>query len=134
MRHPYITLKYRSPSWRYISQIWLHKETVISFPSVLMAKIRTERHIVREKARKRTQSLFRKANELAQIADANIYVVINRNDKYQIYKSTDQPGWPPSEQEMVRPHDATLPTMLDNHDRRSNILSRGIKVQRTLSL
>ena len=99
-----------------------------------MAKIRIERHIVREKARKRTQSLFRKANELAQIADANIYVVINRNDKYQIYKSTDQPGWPPSEQEMVRPQDATLPTMLDNHDRRGNILSRGIKVQRTLSL
>ena len=134
MRHSYITLKYRFSSWRYISQIWLHKETIISFFSVLMTKIRTERHIVREKARKRTQSLFRKANKLTQIADANIYVVINRNDKYQIYKSTGQLEWSSSEQEMIRLHDTTLFTMLDNHNKRSNILSRDIKIQRTLSL
>ncbi|KAK3169321.1 hypothetical protein OEA41_008704 [Lepraria neglecta] len=66
-----------------------------------MAKVRTQRHIVREKARKRTKSLFKKANELAQIADADIYIVINRGGKYQIYRSNDQPGWPPSEQEMA---------------------------------
>ncbi len=40
-------------------------------------------------------------NELAQIADAKIYFVMNRNERYQIYKSTDQLGWSPSEQEMV---------------------------------
>ena len=40
-------------------------------------------------------------NELTQIADAKIYFVMDRNEKFQIYKSTDQPGWPPSEQEMV---------------------------------
>jgi hypothetical protein len=66
-----------------------------------MAKVRTQRHIDREKARKRTKSLLKKMNELAQIADAKIYFVIDRNERYQIYKSTDQPGWPPSEQEMV---------------------------------
>jgi len=66
-----------------------------------MAKVRTEKHIVREKARKRTKSLFKKANELALITNAQVYLVINRNAKYQIYKSTDQPGWPPSEQEIV---------------------------------
>jgi hypothetical protein len=66
-----------------------------------MAKVRTQRHIDREKARKRTKSLFKKMNELAQIADAKIYFVMDRNERYQIYKSTDQPGWPPSEQEMV---------------------------------
>ena len=69
-----------------------------------MAKFRTQRHIVREKARKRTKSLFRKANELAQITDANVYVVIDRSGKYQVYRSTDEPGWPPSQEEMVRHH------------------------------
>ncbi len=78
-----------------------------------MAKIRTQRHIVREKARKRTKSLFRKANELAQIADANIYVVIARSGKYQIYRSTDQPGWPPSEQEMVSRLNAKVRALFD---------------------
>lgn len=67
-----------------------------------MARVRTQRHAIREKARKRTKNLFKKANELAQIADANVYIIVNRGGKYQIYRSTDQPGWPPSEQEMVR--------------------------------
>lgn len=70
-------------------------------PILHMAKIRTQRHVVREKARKRTKNLFKKANELAKIADANVYVVIDRSGKFQVYKSTDTPGWPPSEQEIV---------------------------------
>ena len=40
-------------------------------------------------------------NELAQIADAKIYFVMNRNERFQIYKSTDQSEWSSSEQEMV---------------------------------
>ncbi len=40
-------------------------------------------------------------NELAQIADAKIYFVMDRNERFQIYKSTDQLEWSPSEQEMV---------------------------------
>ncbi len=78
-----------------------------------MAKVRTQRHIVREKARKRTKSLFKKANELAQIADANIYIVVDRSGKYQIYRSTDQAGWPPSEQEMVSRLNAKVRAMYD---------------------
>lgn len=66
---------------------------IILFFSVLMMKIRTEQHIVWKKVWKQTQSLFRKTNELTQIADANIYIIINHNDKYQIYKSTDQLEW-----------------------------------------
>lgn len=81
-----------------------------------MAKVRTQRHIIREKARKRTKSLFNKANELAQIADANIYIVVDRSGKYQIYRSTDQPGWPPSEQEMVSHQDASVRTLYDSVD------------------
>ena len=29
-------------------------------------------------------------NELTQITDAKIYFVMNRNERFQIYKSTDQ--------------------------------------------
>ena len=58
---------------------------------IFMTKVRTQRHINREKVRKRTTSLFKKMNELAQIADAKIYFVMNRNERFQIYKSTDQP-------------------------------------------
>ena len=40
-------------------------------------------------------------NELTQIANAKIYFVINRNERYQIYKSTDQLKWSSSKQEMI---------------------------------
>lgn len=33
---------------------------------------------------------------------ADIYIVIRQGNKYYTYKSTDQPGWPPSEQDIVR--------------------------------
>ena len=55
-----------------------------------MTKVRIQRHIDREKVRKRTKSLFKKMNELTQIANAKIYFVMNRNERFQIYKSTDQ--------------------------------------------
>ena len=66
-----------------------------------MANHQNKRRIVREKFRKRSSSFFRKANELSQVAEADIYVVIRRDDKYYIYKSTDRPGWPPSQQDIV---------------------------------
>ena len=65
--------------------------------------------MLREKFRKRSSSFFRKANELAQLAEAQIYVVILRNNRYYTYKSTEQPNWPPSESDIVGvPKFATL--------------------------
>ncbi len=40
-------------------------------------------------------------NELTQIANAKIYFVMNRNERFQIYKSTDQFEWSSSKQEMI---------------------------------
>ena len=40
-------------------------------------------------------------NELTQIANAKIYFVMNRNERYQIYKSTDQFEWSSSKQEII---------------------------------
>ncbi len=66
-----------------------------------MTKVRTQRHIDREKVRKRTKSFLKKINELTQIANAKIYFVIDRNERYQIYKSIDQLKWSLSKQEMI---------------------------------
>lgn len=72
------------------------------FNCLLMAKVRTQRHIDREKARKRSKSLVYKAHELGRIPIVKVYLVIERGGKIDRYKSTDQPGWPPSEEQMVR--------------------------------
>jgi hypothetical protein len=40
-------------------------------------------------------------NELTQIVNAKIYFVMNRNERFQIYKSTDQFEWSSSKQEMI---------------------------------
>jgi SRF-type transcription factor (DNA-binding and dimerisation domain) len=66
-----------------------------------MATQRNRRRAVREKFRKRSSSWFRKGNELAQMTGADIYIVICHGNKYYTYKSTDRPGWPPSEQDIV---------------------------------
>jgi len=43
---------------------------------------------VREKFRKRRTNLFKKANALAYLCDAQVYVIVGREDKYFAYKST----------------------------------------------
>ncbi len=40
-------------------------------------------------------------NELTQITNAKIYFIMNRNERFQIYKSTDQFEWSSSKQEMI---------------------------------
>jgi len=66
-----------------------------------MANHQNKRRAVREKFQKQSSSFFRKKNELSQVAEADIYVAILHNDKLYIYTSTDRPGWPPSQQDIV---------------------------------
>ncbi len=66
-----------------------------------MIKVKTQRHINWEKVRKWTKSLFKKMNELTQITNAKIYFIMNRNERFQIYKSTDQFKWSSLKQEMI---------------------------------
>ena len=51
--------------------------------------------------RKRRIGLFRKAYMLGKLCDADICVIIHRNNNYFIYKSMDDPLWPPSFQDIV---------------------------------
>jgi hypothetical protein len=66
-----------------------------------MAIQRNDRRAVREKFHKRYKSWSKKGNQLARLTGAEIYTVICHGNKYYTYKSTDRPGWPPSEQDIV---------------------------------
>lgn len=41
------------------------------------------------------------SSELALLTNAHVYLVINRNARYQVYKSTDTPRRPPTAKEIV---------------------------------
>ena len=71
-------------------------------------KITKEEKKTKERFRKRKASLMHKANELAILTDASVYVVIERKRQFSLYKSTEDKAWPPTEDEVVR-----LPSILD---------------------
>ena len=53
------------------------------------------------KFRKRKMRLFKKAYELGKLCDADICLIVSRKEKYYVYKSKDDPLWPPSLQNIV---------------------------------
>jgi hypothetical protein len=59
--------------------------------------------MVGQKFQKRSTSLLRKANELACMTGADIYIQIYRNDKdrYLVYSSAEHPGWPSTKEVVV---------------------------------
>ena len=68
-----------------------------------MAIQRSNKRAVREIFRKRNKSYTKKGNELAQLTGAEVFSIIRLSGKLYTYKSTNRPGWPPSEQEIVSP-------------------------------
>ncbi|KAL8641808.1 MAG: hypothetical protein Q9228_001426 [Teloschistes exilis] len=57
---------------------------------------------IREKFRKRSGSLLKKADELAYMCQTDVYLILYRGNKFYTYSSTDRDDWPPSEEEMNR--------------------------------
>ncbi len=55
----------------------------------------------REILRKRTKTLFKKADELRSIAGAKVYCVLNVQNKWYFYTSIEQPSWPPTMEQLV---------------------------------
>lgn len=53
------------------------------------------------RARRRRQTLFKKADELRNECGAEIYIVIFKHGRYFTYTSTQNPMWPPSKDEIV---------------------------------
>ena len=54
-----------------------------------------------EKFQGRLACLRKKAHEIAQRCESDVYVVLRRKDRYYTYKSINSPTWPPSEQQIV---------------------------------
>jgi hypothetical protein len=54
-----------------------------------------------EKFRRRKASLASKSKELAELCDADVYLLIRRNRKFYVYSSTEELSWPPSADELV---------------------------------
>ena len=86
----------------YLSSRASSKITTKSLPTVSSRKRvpNGSSRSVQEKWRKRRLNLLKKANELSQMCDAQIYIVMLRDSKYYTYKSTEQ-DWPPSDLEIV---------------------------------
>ena len=61
-----------------------------------------------EKVRRRRNCLFRKADALAQLTDAEVYVLVAVRDSYYVYKSTGDKDFPPPEYEIVSLEVSTL--------------------------
>ena len=51
---------------------------------------------------KRKSNLMKKADQLARLYHADVALIIRRNERYYIYRSTDHEQWPPSITEIVR--------------------------------
>jgi hypothetical protein len=57
--------------------------------------------LLQQRFRRRRKVLLKKAHELSSMCDADIYVLTHHRARYYTYKSTEHPGWPPAEEEVV---------------------------------
>ena len=89
-------------SRNYLSSRASSKNTTKSIPTASSRKRVPSKssRSVQEKWRKRRLNLLKKANELSQICDTQIYIIMLRDSKYYTYKSTEQ-NWPPSDLKIV---------------------------------
>ena len=55
-----------------------------------------------ENFRKRKNSLMRKASDLHQLYDADVFVLFFRRGKYYVLTSADDGAWPPTFEQVVR--------------------------------
>lgn len=57
---------------------------------------------IKKKFCKRKGSLMKKANELAELCETDIYVLLARKNKYYVYKSKEKQNWPPAAEIIVK--------------------------------
>jgi len=54
-----------------------------------------------EMFRKRSKTVFHKADQLASKCGARVYCLLQRDNKFYQYTSSVEPAWPPSKEDMV---------------------------------
>lgn len=66
-----------------------------------IARKRSSQELLQQIFRCWRKVLLKKTHELSFICDADVYVLIYHCTRYYTYKSTEHPGWPLSEDEVV---------------------------------
>ena len=61
--------------------------------------------IIKDSFRKRSQTVIRKAHELAVRHGAQVYVVVQFNGRFQTYNSVEGEQWPPTLERIVSADD-----------------------------
>jgi len=74
-----------------------------------------------EKFRKRRGNLLKKANELAWMTEAKVYIVLQERGKFYTYKSTEDQHWPPSEDTIVSHSGNALIRFMAKCDRKCTV-------------
>ncbi len=63
---------------------------------------KTDTRVLSEKFRKRRNGIFKKADELARLTDAKIYIFVQRGTRcYTLKSAGERENWPPLESELV---------------------------------
>lgn len=50
----------------------------------------------RKMMRRRKHNLFKKIDEFEKLFDANVAIIVCKNGRFYVYRSTDQKSWPSS--------------------------------------
>jgi hypothetical protein len=67
-----------------------------------LARSESSRRVQLELIRKRKNTLFKKADELQGLTNAEIFLLVAYNGQHFIYTTSKQPGWPPTQEQLVR--------------------------------
>jgi hypothetical protein len=60
--------------------------------------------------RKRRNGLFKKTFELSKLCEAEVFLVIEKDDKFYTFRSTEDESWPPTMEEIVSSYHDYLPS------------------------
>lgn len=64
---------------------------------------------------KRSKTLIKKATEIAEVSNADVYLLlVYRNEAWE-YNSSDDPSWPPTGESLVGIHKVSHPTYTKIH-------------------
>lgn len=68
--------------------------------------------------RKRCSTIFRKADQMRRICDAEVYFLVRYRDRYYLYTSSEASEWPPTKTALVVTLHVRIKPNIDNIQRR----------------
>ncbi|KAI9799072.1 MAG: hypothetical protein M1833_004266 [Piccolia ochrophora] len=93
--------------------------TILNCSFVYTSKLKVER----EKFRKRRKTLYAKACQISQLCDADVYVLVRKNDRFYEFSSKDDLSWPPPKEKIENHYPLTVRhtpgSLKDEHSHRN---------------